>query len=434
MHLNLTLNYKEKGGINMDYSLIKEQLQSKANYSHHKESNSYFMKSLITATKIVGERNTPLFQLLILSKAKNYLRFIVLYLFYKNFDDLKEISIKGMDDKLGEAYLQLAINLEVMDFTHNGYELNKIYQLEKRLRQQLIKHAEKTVTEKVDRYFPKDFQEIMKDYDYILKIIESEPDTKLGEIMKNPDHIYIKYLMTYILELRNLDFTKKVKGNFPEDFYTDLGEMAFNLYTKENYRKYVMEKDFQSVLDIGCGNGKFIDMFLDRPGAEVVGVEKQEVVFEKLNEKYKDNERVTILNEDILDIELHKKFDIINIIYMLFYLTHEEKLILFSRLKELLSEDGSIIIGQYYPKFEAYQEVIAQHNKQWDIISRYKYEIVNSLLYSEVLLNEMLDDFQHAEDWKLFNEILEHFDLVVTDISPADDTYYSYFITVKHRG
>ncbi|MET1123508.1 class I SAM-dependent methyltransferase, partial [Priestia megaterium] len=80
-----------------------------------------------------------------------------------------------------------------------------------------------------------------------------------------------------------------------------------------------------------------------------------------------------------------------------------------------------------------YQELIAKHNKDWNLISRFKYDICNSILQAEVVLNNMLIDFAQAEQWNLFLPLLDSCGFEVSEIAPADDTYYSYFITIKHK-
>ncbi|EEL50183.1 hypothetical protein bcere0022_25020 [Bacillus cereus Rock3-44] len=45
----------------------------------------------------------------------------------------------------------------------------------------------------------------------------------------------------------------------------------------------------------------------------------------------------------------------------------------------------------------------------------------------------MLIDFAQAEQWNLFLPLLDSCGFEVSEIAPADDTYYSYFITIKHK-
>ncbi|EJV57222.1 class I SAM-dependent methyltransferase (plasmid) [Bacillus mycoides] len=410
----------------MQYSLLMSKYQSYSPNKRYKlPEKSIRINILVRLSKIVGIRDTPLFQLLLFSKVKNYIRFIVLRKVYENFDNVQEMTKGNMHHNIFHSFMDLGIQLGMISQKENVYTLNQEYLLAVKDRNSLVEFEDKNYSKIVNK--------IQSDYKFIERVINTEHNTTLGKIMGKLEFVYIKEVLTYLQEINKLDFFKQISPSFSEDFYTDLGELAFNIYTKENYATFISQKQFKSILDIGCGNGNYIDVHLSSDDKQIVGVERQKKVFEKLQTKYKDKSNVVIHNEDIIDLSFECKFDMINMSYMLFYLTQDEKEKLFKRLKEILHRDGSIVICQYYPNFEIYQELMAKHNKDWNLISRYKFDICNSILQAEVVLNNMLIDFAQAEQWNLFLTLLDSSGFEVSEIAPADDTYYSYFITIKHK-
>lgn len=409
----------------MQYSILEKKYQSHNLKKTPKlPENSFRINLLAGVARIVGTKETPLLQLLLFSKIKNYIRFITLRKAYSDLENVERMTNESMNQNIFNSFMDLGIQLDIFSHEYNVHTLKKEYLLDKTNQLKLINFESGN--------YPKQVRTLFNDYKFIEKAITAHPNSKLGEIMRKRDFVYIKEVLTYVQEINNMNFFQQVSPSFSEDFYTDLGELAFNLYTKDNYKKYILGKSFKSILDIGCGNGNYIDIHLDSDEKSIVGVERQTKVYEKLKQKYKDKANIIIHNEDIKDLTFDRKFDMINMSYMLFYLTANEQLSLFNKLKEILHETGSIIVCQYYPGFEIYQEILARHNKKWDLISRYKYDICNSILQAEVVLNNMLIDFAKAEEWKPFLKLLDLSGFEVDEITPADDTYYSYFITIKH--
>ncbi|WP_263705428.1 class I SAM-dependent methyltransferase [Shouchella tritolerans] len=411
----------------MQYDVLLNKHESYFSAKRHKvPERSFRINLLVKLSKIVGVRDTPLFQLLLFSKVKNYIRFIFLSQVYKNFIDVKEITKSDCyNHNIFNSFMDLGIQLEMISQNGETYSLNKKYIVDEINKNQLINL--------VNGDYNKEVTTLFYDYHFIENAITQKEHTSLGKLMRKTEFVYIKEVLTYLQEINGLDLCQQVSPSFSENFYTNLGELAFNIYTKNNYVSFISKKQITSFLDIGCGNGNYIDIHLDSNDIKIVGVERQQEVFEKLLHKYKDRNNVELYNDDIKNLTFNTKFDMINMSYMLFYLNQEEKEDLFKKLKEILDKNGSIVICQYYPDFEMYQELIAKHNKKWNLLSRYKYDICNSILQAEVLLNNMLTDFAQAEQWNPFLDLLDSHGFKVSEIVPADDTYYSYFITINHK-
>ena len=63
----------------------------------------------------------------------------------------------------------------------------------------------------------------------------------------------------------------------------------------------------ENVLEIGPGKGVLTDLIIEKNPKSLIIVEKDNVLFDKLNNKYKSNEKVKIYNEDIMKFNLNLK-------------------------------------------------------------------------------------------------------------------------------
>ncbi|EEL50184.1 hypothetical protein [Bacillus cereus] len=252
----------------MQYSLLMSKYQSYTPNKHYKlPEKSIRINILVRLSKIVGIRDTPLFQLFLFSKVKNYIRFIVLRKIYGNFENVQEMTKGNMHHNIFHSFMDLGIQLGMISQKENVYTLNQEYLLAVKDRNSLVEFEDKNYSKTIDK--------IHSDYKFIERVINTEHNTTLGKIMGKLDFVYIKEVLTYLQEINELDFFKQISPSFSEDFYTDLGELAFNIYTKENYAAFISQKQFKSLLDIGCGNGNFIDVHLRSVDKKIVGVERQ---------------------------------------------------------------------------------------------------------------------------------------------------------------
>ncbi len=389
----------------------------------NKNSSSLLINVITRISEIFGERDTPLFQVLIFSKIKNFLRHVVLINIYKNDTLFEGKSTEVYDEMIFDDFVNLALNLGVLKKANSSLEVSKEY---------VVSDLEKAHFLKGDvQNLKKSLQVVFNDYKYINDLIRKQSVEKLS---KSTDIVYIFIFVQYILELENMSFSKKILPRCSEDFYTDLGKLAFELYTKEKYKNLVLNNSVNKVLDIGCGHGSYIDLILSiNKDVNVIGIERQDFIFHKIQKKYHSLSNVTILKEDITKTMFDEKFDWVTMGYMLFYLSYEEKLALFKNLWSILDSEGKIVVCQYYPEFEKKQKLISIHNKDWNFVNRYKFDIGNSLIYAEVLLNRVIKDFKSVEYWSEFLEILNLSNLKVSEIVPADSMYYSYFILITKK-
>ena len=139
--------------------------------------------------------------------------------------------------------------------------------------------------------------------------------------------------------------------------YNESRYYEYNGYKFENeneYDKFIFEltknikiKNNKKILDIGCGNGSFINKVLFNKNIEhydLTGIDFCNKSIKYANKNYKGN----FINHDIKDILPCKDnlFDVVLCISTLFYLTNEIELQqLLNEIKRVCKEDGVIFLG-----------------------------------------------------------------------------------------
>jgi len=100
-----------------------------------------------------------------------------------------------------------------------------------------------------------------------------------------------------------------------------------------------------TLLDIGTGSGKMIQILSDEKGIECIGVDKNAEMIKEANNKLKNS------NVKIIEIEVNKKlpfedksFNYVTICSVLFHLNNENKDLMLQDSTRLLKENGKIII------------------------------------------------------------------------------------------
>ena len=349
----------------------------------------------------------------------NYLKYICLKLYYRKLQEMND------DDIILTIYESFAVLLKklgiatAIDFQSKQITINEKLILSDADIQLLLTGKEQLIK---NHYIKK----IHLSYCYIMNCFDKE------EKFKTPLALYFFKLIIYTKQLEHISFKEKIKPEFPEVFYTDLGQLAFELFNKPNYLDTVVDKKTNLFLDIGCGNGNILDTILEiNKKVKVYGIERQTVVATKLINKYKGYSNIEIINNDIQNITFNHKFDMINMSYMLFYLNLDEQKILFEAISKLLSSDGNLVICQYFPNIENFQMRMAISEKSWNRIDRFKFKIINDILHSEVLLNDSLVDFNHAIRFDEFESMITLSGFYIKEIHKADNNFYSFYITLS---
>ena len=104
-------------------------------------------------------------------------------------------------------------------------------------------------------------------------------------------------------------------------------------------------KQGDSIFDVGCGNGNYIELFLDKikEDGSIYGVDKNEELINEAIAKYGKYDNVYFDVGDYDSIkDVNKTFDWIFSVYSLYYTSDSNALI--EKLKNLLSPGGKLIV------------------------------------------------------------------------------------------
>jgi SAM-dependent methyltransferase len=103
-----------------------------------------------------------------------------------------------------------------------------------------------------------------------------------------------------------------------------------------------------ALLDYGCGEALFADKIAAKC-ARLILSDAAPLVRERLNERFKDNERITVLStDDVADLP-DASFDLIVVNSIVQYLSLDEFRALLKLARDKLKEDGRLILGDIIP-------------------------------------------------------------------------------------
>ncbi len=365
----------------------------------------------------------------------------------KSWKNIKELS--GYDYGILRAFVELGCKAGILDEKDSLIKINEEILSEEYVTGQYII---KNIKQKNLSWLSSKHRREISNFTFIYLLICIRNEEKVDSdilaqfgisdrwinIVNKNSYNYELILCEYVLELLNVNLVGKIKFSKGEEFYTSLGRSAFELFTREYFKKTLdcmnLIGEIKIFLDIGCGYGDYIEIVSKMDTIEkITGVERQTEVYNIVKERFKHYKNIEIINENVFNIELDEKIDLILLNYVLFYFSDADKLELFKKLNKILNDKGHIMICQYYPKTEEIKRNLAIVNKDFDFDKRIGMYLGNIILYSEVLLNETLDDFKQSERWEAFCEIIDKADLEIGYITNAERFYYSYFIMLKKK-
>lgn len=149
----------------------------------------------------------------------------------------------------------------------------------------------------------------------------------------------------------NLDFYRKTAQYFDSSrqYYWD----GWSRLLESSYLKIESTKEF-SVLDVGCGNGRFAGFLQENVTCKInyTGIDSSDELLSKARVNYKSSENCTInfLNLDIINETLppnrEKKYDLIVLFGVLHHMPSFEKRVrILSVLKNMLFESGILVVS-----------------------------------------------------------------------------------------
>ena len=370
----------------------------------------------------------------------NFIRLISLYIICKN--DFK----RSLDDKnnhelrIVKSFIDLLYNFNILNLNGEAVIDKKYDRILTSKKQVVIDLVEKDKLPKnlikhkmfLDFLFVKDLIKKYRDPNYEFIYVKKNKDSWENMIEEGKLDYEIRLAET-LYELSRLEIPNKIKAPFDEDYYTESGRNAFKNFTQYKFihvfTKIVEKREQVNVLDIGCGYGNYIDVLsVNYPMFQISGIETQKNVYEEVSEKFKQTKNVDIIHGDFFKYEFQKKFDIVLLNYVLFYFNAKEKSDLLARVKEILSEDGSIIVCQYFSNIEHLKKDLALKQSELSPFKEIEMFYSNKILYANTLWNDSADTFSESVKWDEFVDIVAENNLKIKRITNADSFYYSLFI------
>jgi tRNA (cmo5U34)-methyltransferase len=123
-----------------------------------------------------------------------------------------------------------------------------------------------------------------------------------------------------------------------------------------------------TALDIGCGSGLELEGFFRKvPNARVHCVDLSRKLLDQLLQRYA-NQCITPHLESYMTYRYpHREFDYVIASSTLHHLVDDEKRQLYLKLREALTKDGCLIVGDYFVSAEIAEQRLEQYNQ---LISR----------------------------------------------------------------
>lgn len=242
-----------------------------------------------------------------------------------------------------------------------------------------------------------------------------------------------------LCHLSELQIPGKIKSPFDEDYYTESGQNAFRNFTRPAFIAYLNQIRHNNppsgVLDLGCGYGNYIEAMQEcYPHTHITGLEINPRVCEITGNKYKNNDHVIILNRNFFAFEPIGKYDIILMNYVFFYFDYHEKIKLMNKAREILDDDGSVIMCQYFSGIETLKRRMAKLQNDYGVSRRIEMYYGDKILYANTLWNDAVDTFAEAVRWNELLDITRKTGWYIESITPADRFYYSHFIQLTKKG
>lgn len=183
--------------------------------------------------------------------------------------------------------------------------------------------------------------------------------------------------------------------------YKEFAKYYDKFYQNKNYKKEVeFLKNFikkeDKIIDIGCGTGIHASL-LEEDGFDVDGLD----INREMLELAKSRIRGTLYNQDILDIDINGKYDVIismfAVLNHLIDLNELEKALI--NLKKILHDEGKIIIDLHNPQSSG--EKTDSYNN-FTRTMRWKYDKNTKIEKSEIVFEINNNTFVDSHVFRIF--------------------------------
>lgn len=178
------------------------------------------------------------------------------------------------------------------------------------------------------------------------------------------------------------------KGDLDAEHYKENSQLQFSI-AQDPLENYPFQGN-ESVLDIGCGDGKITAQIAEKvPHGHVIGIDKSSSMISLSKQSFSETiyQNLTFRIEDVKDLALDDSFDLITSFSCLHWV--EDQVIALNKMKQLLKPSGKVIIVTFprCPTFWDPIESIAdgQKWKQYFVKNPRPYHFLKEEDYKKIL-------------------------------------------------
>ena len=378
-----------------------------------RDDDGALLAALGGTARLLGDRRSPLLALRVFQCVRPMVRTIVVRKFAENFEAPGRIVRRvEHDEVIFREFIALAADLGVVVERRGLITANPRY----------VRHGRWHVPAQDAR-----------GYGLARSWVEGESNPPT---FAEGDLPYLLMYIRYLLAIEDVDLCRRVPTTFDPSFYSDLGRLAFDNYARQNFENLARRLAPGSFLDVGCGDGRQVAAVRRVvPASRGVGYEMNHEVAGRTAEAFATDGNVEIRAERFLDHggEPEAGVDLVLCIYMIFYLTKDERVALWRRIAGYIADGGALVVGQYFPDIGDIQRALMPAYIRTNPLQRFLFRVSTSVLKGEVLLNAALSDFPSVAYFGEFLTELDAAGLVIDEIVPADTLYYSFYFVCRNR-
>ena len=159
----------------------------------------------------------------------------------------------------------------------------------------------------------------------------------------------------------------------PEGYYYyafKRGNSVQKFWHKQKFSEIINLMDLKNkkILDIGCGPGVLLSLLPeDYESATGLDLSKKQINFAK--KQFKNLKKINWISKDFKEMDFKEKFDYIIIAEFLEHITYQDSIDLLKKTKNLLAEDGKLIITT--PNYKSFWPLI---ELVWNKMAKVSYE------------------------------------------------------------
>ena len=168
------------------------------------------------------------------------------------------------------------------------------------------------------------------------------------------------------------------------------------------------------IIDLGCGLGDVTSEILKlKPQADVLMIDFSDEMIRRSSERFRDNKNITVvkrdLNQGILDITDERGFDAVVSCFSIHHVEFENRINLYSDIRELLKEQGLFINGDIFREDSPAIDQWELNNRISSLMLQFKEKLGQEWTFDELKLNR-LENAQKMGDkpgtlWEMFHDM-----------------------------